>query len=739
MSVKFKVPIEVDGKVSAEYLDLSTTTTRVVDAGEIAWNSIDGTFDIGLLNGVTLQAGQEMHFYGKATEAISNGNAVMFAGVQGDHILIAKADAATINANPEYFMGVATQDFTTNQFGYVTSFGNVRGLNTLSYTLGDVLYFDSTSATDGLLTATEPSAPNAKIIVAAVVRVHATQGILAVRPHTMPKLKDIQDVNVDTATTGEILQLQSTGVWENKTLSEAGIISGSGTTNYLSKFTGSTTLGNSLLFDNGTNVGIGTTVPQSKLEVRSSGAGNDGAVITLNRIGAWASAYSGLKLNTNDDGTDWWNVGMLATGNNTFNIGQNGGAMMSILVNGNVGIGTTSPTQKLEVFGNIKLADGGQWNIIGALNQSLGIYASPNNLSEGIIFSTDNGTTAEMFIQDGGNVGIGTTNPTRKLEVIGDIFSNFVGINSNVTGLGGDIFTCNDSDLNNLFDVFGNINSENYNVGIGDWQEAAGYPSLTINRFYSIFKNGNVGIGTSSPSTNLEVVGTLSSVTPSIRIKQDLGLSSMAMDLVCDLFSNAGIIDVGTSNNTIFRRGSSESMRIANDGYIGINTSSPNARVHVRETIQGQRAMTIQINEDPLFGAGLMNFENNAGSNVGSISYNGSSTSYNTSSDYRLKENVVKMDRALERLKLLKPVNFNFINKPGTVVDGFIAHEVQEVIPEAIVGVKDELDKYGKPKYQGIDHSKIVPLLTAALQEAIDKISQLEERIQKLENNPINK
>ena len=78
MSVKFKNNIQVDGYASADYLDLSTTTTRSVDIGEIAWNSTDGTFDMGLIGGVTLQAGQEMHIYGKATEAISNGDAVMF-------------------------------------------------------------------------------------------------------------------------------------------------------------------------------------------------------------------------------------------------------------------------------------------------------------------------------------------------------------------------------------------------------------------------------------------------------------------------------------------------------------------------------------------------------------------------------------------------------------------------------------------------------------------------------------
>jgi hypothetical protein len=249
-----------------------------------------------------------------------------------------------------------------------------------------------------------------------------------------------------------------------------------------------------------------------------------------------------------------------------------------------------------------------------------------------------------------------------------------------------------------------------------------------------VTSGGNIGIGTSTPSVNLEVKGTDFSVYPTIRVNHDTGIVAMSMDLICDVFSAAGIIDVGANGNTIFRRGSSDSMLIDGDGYIGINTSSPNARVHVRETIEGQRAMTIQVKESMLAGAGLINFENNAGSNVGSIHYNGFSTSYNTSSDYRLKENVVKIDGALDRLKLLKPVKFNFISRPDITVDGFIAHEVQEVIPEAIVGAKDELDKDGKPKYQGIDHSKIVPLLTAALQEAIDKITQLEERINKLEN-----
>jgi hypothetical protein len=109
------------------------------------------------------------------------------------------------------------------------------------------------------------------------------------------------------------------------------------------------------------------------------------------------------------------------------------------------------------------------------------------------------------------------------------------------------------------------------------------------------------------------------------------------------------------------------------------------------------------------------------GSQVGTISVTASSTAYNTSSDYRLKENVVDLSGAIDRVKLLKPSRFNFIADPDATVDGFVAHEVSDVVPEAIVGEKDAVDAEGNPEYQGIDQSKIVPLLTAALQEAVEK------------------
>lgn len=113
------------------------------------------------------------------------------------------------------------------------------------------------------------------------------------------------------------------------------------------------------------------------------------------------------------------------------------------------------------------------------------------------------------------------------------------------------------------------------------------------------------------------------------------------------------------------------------------------------------------------------------GAGVGSISSNGTSTSYNTTSDYRLKKNVKPVENAAARLMELKPVNFEW-RSTGAKTDGFLAHEFDEVIPGGATGEKDATDGDGKPIYQGIDQSKAVPLLVAALQEALTRIAALE-------------
>ena len=116
----------------------------------------------------------------------------------------------------------------------------------------------------------------------------------------------------------------------------------------------------------------------------------------------------------------------------------------------------------------------------------------------------------------------------------------------------------------------------------------------------------------------------------------------------------------------------------------------------------------------------------NSNGHVGSISTNGSATSFNTSSDYRLKENVVDMENATDRVKQLKPKRFNFIADDSITVDGFLAHEVQDIVPEAISGEKDAVDDDGNAVYQGIDQSKLVPLLVKTIQELEARITALE-------------
>ena len=131
----------------------------------------------------------------------------------------------------------------------------------------------------------------------------------------------------------------------------------------------------------------------------------------------------------------------------------------------------------------------------------------------------------------------------------------------------------------------------------------------------------------------------------------------------------------------------------------------------------------------------------NPNGQVGYIQTSGSGTIYNTGSDYRLKENQVLISDGITRLKQLKPYRFNFKKDPSTTLDGFFAHEVQSIVPEAISGTKDEVAtkdegdrKTGDVMIQGMDYGRITPLLTAALQEAIAKIETLETKVAALES-----
>jgi hypothetical protein len=188
-----------------------------------------------------------------------------------------------------------------------------------------------------------------------------------------------------------------------------------------------------------------------------------------------------------------------------------------------------------------------------------------------------------------------------------------------------------------------------------------------------------------------------------------------------------------------------ERMRIANQGDIYIHTTTgipgtgnTNVGAQFERAADGTTLFVSRANSPVLYlnrnsDASLVHF-NRSGGTVGYIHVSSTHTTYSTNSDYRLKENVTAVTDGITRLQQLKPSRFNFIADPGKTVDGFIAHEVQTVVPEAITGTKDEVNDKGDPVYQGIDQSKLVPLLTAALQEAIGEIESLKARVAALES-----
>ena len=258
--------------------------------------------------------------------------------------------------------------------------------------------------------------------------------------------------------------------------------------------------------------------------------------------------------------------------------------------------------------------------------------------------------------------------------------------------------------------------------------------------------NNRVGIGTSSPSNKLKIYDSAATST-TFKANTLLNVSSngsgadATINLTDGVANNAVISQL--SGQLLFGTGSGapERMRIDSSGNVNVGRTVATTSNTVGCSLLPDGSIIIERDNNQLMSLNRLNgngtlilFARGAGNNVGSIVGNTSSVSYNTSSDYRLKENVVEVTDGINRVKLLKPSRFNFIADPDKTVDGFLAHEVSDVVPEAIHGTKDQVDKEGDPIYQGIDQSKLVPLLTAALQEAITKIESLEARVASLES-----
>ena len=550
-----------------------------------------------------------------------------------------------------------------------------------------------------------------------------------------------------------------------------------------------------LFIDASGNVGVGVS-PSAKFQVNGvaqfGATGQDGTIQLLRSSDGGAVASLGfisgtteVKLNNALSGpttfytnnterlriTSTGTLMHLGAGNSTTPAVQfNGSAPVNSLVmdsSGKVGLGTSSPAYQLDLGGGttvssrIQLQRGSDdtnqhmrlgWSGIDMVRANVALASSQTSFSLRQVGS--DGTRNCLHVDSSGRVGIGSTSPSYALDVK---TSAETAVRIDSGSANNAVLRFAQAGVNKAFIQYPN--------GGGLTFGPAGSEKARID------SDGRLLVGTSSASTGttaqyskLQILGNLSSSASGAQL--NLGRNETSANVGDgELLGRIHFTDnqageyatieaeadgtpaVGDypgrlvfSTTADSASSPTERMRITSKGKIGIGVSATGAN-----GVYTTGYFT--VNSDSTTSSGDVGAEfysgytaarhhvsfSNPNGVVGSISTNASATAYNTSSDYRLKENVIPLTGAADRLNQLQVHRFNFIADPSKTVDGFIAHEAQAVVPECVTGTKDEVDADGNPVYQGIDQSKLVPLLTAALQEALAEIESLKARVTALE------
>ena len=473
-----------------------------------------------------------------------------------------------------------------------------------------------------------------------------------------------------------------------------------------------------MMIGNTGRVSIGTSSPTQKFVVSNAGADN---IVMAENSSASIQMFMQATSGTGSVGTLTNHDTQFLT-NNT--------ERMRIATDGKVGIGTSSASQPL----HIKHPSGGTYLRLedgsSSYKYDLGVE---NGQGNAFVLNDANANAIRMVVKTDGKVGIGTTNPTRQLELKGATENAPLVIDTASGSHAGVWFKENGTDRWQIYSVSSSGDLAYFNYG-------------TSSESMRIKADGKVGIGTSSPSRLLHVKGGAGSNY--LRIDNSADGHDVGFELYQNNVRKWEIVsDDSESDALVFRPGGQEKIRIKTDGTLMVNTTSqltgaPFFEVHGANSI-------VAIWNSKVAGSSqqqLHSFYRN-GQVCGHIHVTGNSVSYATSSDYRLKENVTELVGAIDRIKQFKPYRFNFIEDgPSKVVDGFVAHEVSGIVPEAITGEKDAMytaedlpehgvddPMFGTPKYQSIDQAKLVPLTIAALQEALAKIETLEAKVAALE------
>lgn len=514
------------------------------------------------------------------------------------------------------------------------------------------------------------------------------------------------------------------------------------------------------------NVGIATAAPANKLSVGDGSADTRGVFWPNNAFAVGVA---------NGSGFGGW-IGAAATDTMVFS-SSGGSERMRIDSTGNVGIGTNNPSAHLDVWNTGGTANSVQSILAhnpydtgfrlsaysGASSGSASIqtslrmeYGTSENASinfwrgsgptNGFLSFNVNGGTEAIRIDSNGSVGIGTI-PANKLHVVGS--SNN---------------TISSSTFNCKFEASGGNG-----IGIGTLATSpytsyiqSGYVSNIGVATYALALNpvgGAVGVGTTSPTATLDVRGGIAVSGWSNNNGGTAGGIEFGWDGVQALLQsynragnaytpvalNGSYVRALVSGSEAFRVHSNGSVRIGSgsqqgtDGWGTLNVYATGGdAINIKHTVNGNHLMN--LHQDGTMTSNFMYFVKNGGG-VGSITCSTTGTTYNTSSDYRLKENVKPMQNALDTVIKLNPVTYTW-KVDGSAGQGFIAHELQEHVPDAVTGekdavkiveIKDEDDNVigteEQPVYQGIDTSFLVATLTKAIQEQQEIIESLKARL----------
>ena len=373
------------------------------------------------------------------------------------------------------------------------------------------------------------------------------------------------------------------------------------------------------------------------------------------------------------------------------------------------------------------------------------------------ILQLQTASTAALTIDASQNVGIGTSSPSSKLNVYS---STTNGGRLRITGTASTAGNYRGLELGNASGFSGGIfQDENANglifwpVGTGETMriDSSGNVLVGTTSSYNPISNTQVSISASNTAMLVMGVTSIAVGNETSRIVMGGSLANNRYNSI-STFCPAGaagtdILDMRFSTINGGSSGPTERMRLTPEGNLLVGTTAPTSGVTTSQVYVKRIGTQTTITADQTGGTGGYNYTSNATSNGGtyyhfnfleattsrgSITSNGTVTIYATTSDYRLKENVKPMVGALATVAKLNPVTYDW-SESKVNGQGFIAHELQSIIPDAVVGKKDAIDEVGNPVYQQIDTSILVATLTSAIQEQQALIENLTTRLAALE------